>query len=499
MSYSLVTRTLSAAALMALATLAGAVSCSAASAVDFERCTSNAECRAGFGQLSQCNLDTGLCDQLEVHPRCESYYPPDLFSNVETHKDTIIIGSMFDQTPEVGDDLLIKAAELAVIVANDPDNEERGVDGRLFGIVHCRYDEAFEADSLSEDEATREIADWLGNTLGAAAIVGPGTSSTATATFETLQDLRVPIISPSATSEALSTIDGVTKTDANPGQFWRTVGSDNTTGTVMADLLEGNNSQTVKVVHVNDSYGNGLASALSDAFSGDAELISYAGESTIANIVISLASEPWDELVFIGASVNEVTAFITAAGIQINSNGMASPYATRRLLFADAAANSSVIDQTVDSLGVRDLFDTDNIRVVVPSAVESSNAFSLFLTKMSTEFQVSPGAESYSAQTYDAAWLALYGIAWAYYQEQDLTGPNISRGLRKLSDKTAEEVVVDSLGWTTVKEAFRRGESVDINASSGALDYDPSTEETLTSLAVKRIVPSGDSYTFETE
>ena len=354
---------------------------------------------------------------------------------------------------------------------------------------------------LSEDEATREIADWLGNTLGVAAIVGPGTSSTATATFETLQDLQVPIVSPSATSEALSTIDGVEKTDANPGQFWRTVGADNNTGTVMVGEIEKVPDQVVKVVHIDDSYGNGLASALSAGFSGDAELIPYTGENIIPNVVFSLANEDWDVIVFIGASVNEVNAFITAAGDQVNANGPDSAYGSRRILLADAAANSSVLESTVGNPGVSQLFDADNIRVVVPSAIEDSAAFSLFRTNMSREFMVAPGAESYSAQTYDAAWLALYGIAWAYYQESNLSGPNVSRGLRKLSDKNAEKVVVDLLGWSTIKDAFAAGSSVDITASSGELDFDPSSEETLSPLAVKRITADPEAasgYSFET-
>ncbi|MCA9719006.1 MAG: ABC transporter substrate-binding protein [Myxococcales bacterium] len=500
MSYSLVTRALPAAAL-SIAAAVGVGSCTSTSAVNFDPCTSNADCRAGFGPLSQCNVDSGLCDQLDVHPRCDNYYPPDLFTNVDTHKDTIIIGSMFDQTPEVGDDLLIKAAELAVIEANDPESSDRGIDGRLFGIVHCRYDEAFEGDSLTEDEATRDIADWLGNTLGVAAIVGPGTSSTATATFETLQELRTPIVSPSATSEALSTIDGATKTDQNPGQFWRTVGADNETGAVMVNVLNDHGSQNVVVVHVDDSYGKGLADALVSNFGGNADLRPYSSEGTIPNLVISLGAEDWDEIVFIGASVNEVNAFITTAGDQIAANGMSSAYATRWILLSDAAANSSVLEQTVNNPGVSDLFTADRIRVVVPAAVEGSTPFMVFRSKMSTTFQVSPGAESYSAQTYDAAWLALYGIAWGYFQNSgDLAGANVSRGLRKLSNKSGARVAVDLLGWTTIKDAFRSGDSVDIYASSGELDFDPSTEETQSPLALKRIVTGDTSsgWTFET-
>ena len=49
-------------------------------------------------------------------------------------------------------------------------------------------------------------------------------------------------------------------------------------------------------------------------------------------------------------------------------------------------------------------------------------------------------------------------------------------------------------------DAFRSGDSVDIYASSGELDFDPSTEETQSPLALKRIVTGDTSsgWTFET-
>jgi branched-chain amino acid transport system substrate-binding protein len=507
MSFSLATRTLSALALAALVPFVSVGSCTPSSSVDFDKCMTNSDCHAGFGLLSQCDVDTGLCEQLELHPRCATTapFPPSLFTNVEEHSDSFVIASMFDQTPDVGDQLLVLAAELAVKEANeDQGDSDRGLAGRLFGIVHCRYDEAFKGDSLTEEEATREVAAWLGETLGVHAIVGPGTSSTATATFEELETFGTPIISPSATSESLTTIDGETKTDQSPGQFWRTVGSDFLTGAVMVNVLDGNGSKDVVVLHIDDDYGRGLANTLKDNFTGTAELRPYVNDSAITNAVIKLNGEEWDELVFIGASVTEVVRFITAAGKQVDGAPMDSPFLSRPILLSDTAANSSVLDQTADSPGVEALFTADSIRIVVPAADTESLPFEIFESNMDATYMVTPGAESYSAQTYDAAWLAIYGIAWAQLQDDgDLAPENIRRGLRKLSNKTdGREIDVDPLGWGALKQEFKSGNSVDILGASGELDFDPMTEETKSPLALKRIIEDANTdsgYTFETE
>ncbi|MCA9692853.1 MAG: ABC transporter substrate-binding protein [Nannocystaceae bacterium] len=482
-------------------------SCSVVSAVNNEKCTSSAECRASFGLLWQCSEDSGLCEEIELHARCQGLpnpatdalenYPPDLFTSGTSHSDTIVIGTMFDQTPDVGDEVLIRAAELAVKQANEERNGERGLDDRLFGVVHCRYDEAFAGDNLTEEEATAEIAKFLAEDLGVVAIVGPGTSSTATVTYNTVKDAGTPIISPSATSESLTTIDGAAKSDSNPGQFWRTVGGDLQTGATMAEVLVENGSSNVVVLHVDDEFGRGLAQTLQTSLAelgGQAALYPYTNTADVTSKTIDLEVLEWDELVFVAAAVEEVVAFIDAAGTRISMDA-GSVYATRPLLLSDAASNDSVISGTISTPGVKELFMAGLIRIVVPAADDSTTTFSKFFASMQSEYDLPAGAESYSAQTYDAAWMALYGVAWAQYQHDgDFSGDNIARGLRKLTAEGVAITSVEPTNWEYVRGEFKAGRAINIQGATGDLDYDPVTEETQTELAVKTIQQVGEEW-----
>ena len=46
-------------------------------------CTANAECRDAFGFGWACDDAVGLCEEAEVHPRCASSWPEDLFLRPE--------------------------------------------------------------------------------------------------------------------------------------------------------------------------------------------------------------------------------------------------------------------------------------------------------------------------------------------------------------------------------------------------------------------------------
>ena len=61
------------------------------------------------------------------------------------------------------------------------------------------------------------------------------------------------LISPSATSEALTIIDGIQKSDDLPGLFWRTVGSDQIQAQVLAnyilEYLLTTEEQSIAIIH----------------------------------------------------------------------------------------------------------------------------------------------------------------------------------------------------------------------------------------------------------
>ena len=108
--------------------------------------------------------------------------------------------------------------------------------------------------------AATAAAERLITSEGVAAINGATCSGATTAV---LNNVAVPngivMISPSATSPALSTIE-------DNGLFFRTAPSDARQGEVMADILKSRGYKSVAVTYTNNDYGKGLADAFSAAF-----------------------------------------------------------------------------------------------------------------------------------------------------------------------------------------------------------------------------------------
>ena len=79
-----------------------------------------------------------------------------------------------------------------------------------------------------------------------------------------------------------------------------------------------------------------------------------------------------------------------------------------------------------------------------------------------------PEPDSFAALTYDATWLALYGVAWAEFQrEGSLTGLDLAYGLQRVSDTGGLAVDIIRSSWNTVKTEFQAGRGINITGVSG--------------------------------
>jgi len=117
------------------------------------------------------------------------------------------------------------------------------------------------ADSTCIDAgAATASAERLITSDGVQAIVGAMCSGATTAV---LQNAALPngvvMISPSATSPALSTIE-------DDGLFFRTAPSDARQGEVIADMLDERGITEVALTYTNNDYGKGLSDAIASAF-----------------------------------------------------------------------------------------------------------------------------------------------------------------------------------------------------------------------------------------
>lgn len=476
--------------LSAAAAVAAVLGCSAVSSVDYVECTESAECRAAFGLGHTCGA-AGLCEAVAAFERCEAVYPQDLFKAPEKYRDVVLIGSLFDHTPETGDGKLVKATSLAIAEAN-----ETGLaDGRLFGVVHCGYQEDTDLDELSSEEAAVESAKYLVDTLGAAAIVGPGTSGLAEAVYRELADPRhaerTLVISPSATSPSLTDIDV-----DEPGLFWRTAPPDTLIGKVLAEYMNDESVTAAAVLYEGGAYGKGLFLELKGhfeaEFGGEIDAYEYTDPKQIPAILNQLVQsyepDPSFGVVFIASEVAQVTAFL---------NGAAAAEPTKQLLtgskvfLGDAARNEDVLEQTPSAADIY-----PHIRGVFPG-VPSGTVYDLFLTTYAAEWSEQATDASYSAHTYDATWLAIYGAAWSYFQHEGrITGPFMAEGLQRVS--AGAPININSTSWNSVKKAFKEGVGVNVRGASGELDYDPETEETSAPVERWVIVEDGGKWSFQT-
>ncbi len=120
---------------------------------------------------------------------------------------------------------------------------------------------AVRGDSTCIDSAAASsTAERLITSDGVAAIMGADCSGVTTAIAN---NVAVPngvvMVSPSATSPALSTID-------DKGYFYRTAPSDARQGQVLADVLSSRGINEVAVTYTNNDYGKGLSDSFSKAF-----------------------------------------------------------------------------------------------------------------------------------------------------------------------------------------------------------------------------------------
>lgn len=468
------------------------VACSAVSKVDYAACSDNVTCRDAFGLGWTCG-EAGLCQEALQHPRCKAVFPETLFDDPETYGNAIIFGSQLDHTPVTGDGRMVDAATLAIKEAN-----MSGLDGRLFGIVHCDYREDEKIDKLTSDEAVVETAKYLVDDLGAVAIIGPGYSSLAESLYLELQKdthkTSTLIVSPSATSDSLTNVD--VRDGDKPGLFWRTAPPDSRLGKALAQQMDADGITYATVVYVNDSYGSGLATNVGDNFPGEIDLRGFKGEAAAAADINTIVAEldsrtpaAGEAVVFVGAEVAQVVAFLNGAVVY--------DYFTQddsvKIYLSDAGFNDAVLEQTQELAS--ELYD--QVQIAFPSVNTEDLVYKKFKSAYQTEFNDNPDLASYSSHMYDATWLGVYGTVWAYYRrEQRLSGIDLAFGLQQVTaDKTAIPVRSDT--FNDIKTEFQAGRAVNLQGASGNLDYNPETEELKDVTPIFYVIVDGsDGYEF---
>jgi len=460
---------------------AGSLSCSL-SRFAYTPCSTNKQCRDAFGWGFSCNEEQ-LCDEVLPTPRCKETYPTDLLQRKSDFEDGIIIGMQFDQIEFEAE---MNAAELAVhqVMRNE------GLAGRPYGLVKCTNEANPEFDSFSQDEANVYVSEYLANEIGVVAIVGPATSDRVDAAYLAVEKYGTLVMSPAATSPSLTELDGVRSTYDDPGLLWRTAPPDDLQGRVLSDYLKSEDIKQVALLVEEGPYGTALGVVFSARFeTGDNTVDQLPFEAKnaadLSRQIDAAASANVDAVLFISSEKDDSGEFLQAV--------VDRPlFDDKRIFFADGGKDTDIFDS------VEDLDDEVLSRVQgTAPAVAKTQVYDNFADDYRAKY---PGFTAdqtpYTAFAYDAAWLVIYGTAWAHYNEGAMTGLGVARGLRQVSKPGSTEIDIGPSTWTTLFARFETGSQVNVRGASGELDYDTDSGETSTPIEVWGVEAVGDSYGF---
>lgn len=195
--------------------------------------------------------------------------------------------------------------------------------------------EPVRADSTCIDAAAATAAaERLVTSEKVAAIMGADCSGVTTAIANNVAVPNgVPMVSPSATSPALTTIQ-------DKGYFFRTAPSDARQGEVLANIVKGRGIDTVAVTYTNNDYGKGLSESFKTAYEKIGGKIAMTaahedGKGDYSAEVGALAAS--------GAPALAVFGYVDQGGKGI-IQGALDAGAFNRFIIADGMVGQSIVD-----------------------------------------------------------------------------------------------------------------------------------------------------------
>lgn len=328
-------------------------------------------------------------------------------------------GPIESLTPAMAD-----SAELAMTEVNDSGSFLDGVT-----LTPVR------ADSTCVDSAAATAAaERLVTTDGIVAIMGADCSGVTGAVLSNVAVPNgVPMVSPSATSPALSSVE-------DNGLFFRTSPSDARQGEVLAGILGERGITSVAVTYTNNDYGKGFADSFIAAFEAAGGEVTLSaphedGKGDYSAEIGALASAGGDVLVVLGYSDQGGKGMIQAA----LDTGAFDIFAMGDGMYSDALLDDlgSALDGSFGS---------------VPWAEgEGSDAFAALATDAGVKAE-----STYTRESYDAAAL----IALAMMKGGEVSSAAVAANILDVANAPGEPILPGELG-----------KALEILAEGGDVDY----------------------------
>ncbi|MGA1748647.1 MAG: ABC transporter substrate-binding protein [bacterium] len=243
----------------------------------------------------------------------------------------------------------------------------------------------------------------------------------------------VPMISPSATSPALTTIE-------DNGYFFRTAPSDARQGQVLAKIVMDRGISEIAVTHTNNDYGKGLTDSFSSAYTALGGKISATvphedGKADYSAEVASLDAS--------GAEVLAVFGYVDQGGRYMIQTSLDSG-AFDKFILADGMYGDSLLEN----------IDGDLTGTFGTISGTSSNGADL-LKKIATDAGLNAGGP-YTGESYDAAAL----LVLAMQRARSTNGESIADNLLAVANAPGAKILPGELA-----------KGLSILNSGGPIDY----------------------------
>jgi branched-chain amino acid transport system substrate-binding protein len=318
-------------------------------------------------------------------------------------------------------------------------NEQGGIVGGQLVMV--------QGDSTCADAtAASNAADRMVNAEKVTALVGPLCSGE---TIAAANSAAIPggvvIVSPAATSPALSTID-------DKDLLFRTTPSDAYSGETLAKLLKDKGHDNIAITYVNNDYGKGFAEALKSSFEklGGTVAANEAHEDGKADYRAEIGS-----LASSGAEMLVVLAYVDGSGQTIVRQALEGGDFTKF-----AGGDGMVGDSLVTAIGEGKL---DGF--IATKIGRSETPGTAMYADMAKAAGLDPAA-SFAPQAYDAAFLLALAI-----QKNGKDGRDgVSKALREVATAPGETIYPGE--WEKAVKLFAEGKDINYEGASGSQEFD---------------------------
>ncbi|MBI2381683.1 MAG: ABC transporter substrate-binding protein [Gammaproteobacteria bacterium] len=340
--------------------------------------------------------------------------------------------------------------EYAALLAIREINAAGGVNGQRLELIVKDSRRGLPDNAATVVAAVDALADE-----GVVAVIGPSTSGEVLLMKDRLVARNLPLISPAATSPALSSL-------ADNGTIWRTPPSDAFQGGFLAGQIQKSGVKTLAVIYRDDTYGRGLAGTLVERYQalGGRVLnqIAYPPSQSSgfeAPVSALLASGVPEGIVIVGFNFDSANILIAL------STHSLQPFPA--LFGVDGNRNPPFLDNSPPLV--------EGMRGSAPTPARDSPNYLGYTAR----YQAATGktGSAFSEGTYDAVYLIALAMAKGHVNNREAVLTRLGEVSRPDGPNA---VAVNPNEWAQALAAIDR--DIDFQGASGKIDWDGSGDVT---------------------